>query len=64
MNNDVIHSVINENIANIINNFDFKTFTKDNLTKIVPVYIYILIFYNNSILKTSEEQSQIIKIAS
>ena len=44
MNNDVIHSVINENIANIINNFDFKTFTKDNLTKIVPVYIYILIY--------------------
>ena len=63
MNNDVIQSVINENIANIINNFDFKTFTKDNLTKIVPVYIYTNL-YNNSILKTSEEQSQIIKIAS
>lgn len=62
MNNDVIHSVINENIANIINNFDFKTFTKDNLTKIVPVYIYTNL-YTNSILKTSEEQSRIIKIA-
>ena len=44
MNNDVPHTVINENIANISNNFDFKTFTKDNLTKIVPVYIYILMY--------------------
>ena len=60
MNNDVLHTVINENIANISNNFDFKTFTKDNLTKIVPVYIYINV-YNNSILKISEEWSQITK---
>lgn len=60
MNNDVPHTVINENIANISNNFDFKTFTKDNLTKIVPVYIYINV-YNNSILKISEERSQITK---
>ena len=60
MNNDVLHTVINENIANISNNFDFKTFTKDNLTKIVPVYIYINV-YNHSILKISEERSQITK---
>ena len=60
MNNDVLHTVINENIANISNNFDFKTFTKDNLTKIVPVYIYINV-YNYSILKISEERSQITK---
>ena len=60
MNNDVPHTVINENIANISNNFDFKTFTKDNLTKIVPVYIYINV-YNYSILKISEERSQITK---
>ena len=60
MNNDVLHTVINENIANISNHFDFKTLTKDNLTKIVPVYIYINV-YNNSILKISEEWSQITK---
>ena len=60
MNNDVLNTVINENIANISDNFDFKTFTKDNLTKIVPVYIYINA-YNNSILKISEERSQITK---
>lgn len=33
-------SIITKNINEITKNFDFKIFSKENLTKILPVYYY------------------------
>jgi hypothetical protein len=43
MEDNNINNEIQQNIDHINNNFDFKTFNKDTLSTILPVYIHIII---------------------